>query len=501
MIINALEYLEKTAARVPDKTVYRDGTEDISFGRLLELSRRAGSCLAKRIAPRKPILVLADKNLMTPVMYFGALYAGCFYVPVGTELPAYRINLIIKTVGASLMLARECDRDFISGLEFEGEIVTYDELTASPADDAALDSIRRQVMDTDPAYVIFTSGSTGVPKGVIESHRQLIDYIEAFTEAFDLGEDEIYGNQSPLDYIAAIRDLYIPLCTGATSVFIPKKYFSIPGTLFDYINENGITAICWVVGALVLCSEFNVFASRRLETVRKVFFTGSVMPCRHLRVWQDNLPDAMFVNHYGPTEITASCTYYIVDHPVRSDESLPIGVPFRNTGIILIDEDGKEAARGEQGEICVRGTSLSLGYFRNPEKTRESFIVNPANDYYEEIIYATGDIGRYMPDGNLEFLGRKDHQIKHMGHRVELGEIETAVLSMDEIGEAVCLYNTDKQQIWLFYSGRPDKKELVPYLRERLPQFMIPRKVIQLEEMPKSFNGKINLTELRSLMK
>ncbi len=500
MNINVLEYLEKTAADYPERLVYRDEKDSITFGRLLELSRRAGSLLSKKIDPRKPVLVVAEKNLMTPVMYYGVLYAGAYYVPVSRDLPAYRINLIIKTVGASLMLAGEEDMEFVSGLDFDGEVVTAPELICADTDKAALDAVRSRAMDTDPAYVIFTSGSTGVPKGVIESHRQLIDYIEAFTEAFDLGPDEIYGNQSPLDYIAAIRDLYIPLKTGAQTVFIPKKYFSIPAALFDYINEHRVSTICWVVGALVLCSEFRVFDSKKLETVKKVIFTGSVMPCRHLRVWQDNLPDALFVNHYGPTEITASCTYYVVDHPVQDDETLPIGVPFRNTGIILLDENGREAEYGEQGEICVRGTSISLGYYRNPEKTKEAFIVNPANDVYEEIIYATGDIGRYMPDGNLEFLGRKDHQIKHMGHRVELGEIEAAVLAMPETGEAVCMYNKEKQQIWLFYSGETDQKAIGRHLREILPAFMVPRKYKKLDVLPKSFNGKINLTELRSMM-
>lgn len=147
------------------------------------------------------------------------------------------------------------------------------------------------------------------------------------------------------------------------------------------------------------------------------------MPCSHLRVWQENLPDALFVNHYGPTEITASCTWYIVDHLVSEDETLPIGQPFRNTNILLITEDGREAAPGETGEIYVQGTSLALGYYRNPEKTREVFVRNPLNPIYDETVYRTGDLGKYNERGELLFCGRKDAQIKHMGHRVELGRL------------------------------------------------------------------------------
>lgn len=275
----------------------------------------------------------------------------------------------------------------------------------------------------------------------------------------------------------------------------------MPVRLFQYLNENKVTTICWVTGALTLCSELGTFEEIRPEFVRKVFFTGSVMSCKHLRIWQENLPEAVFVNHYGPTEITASCTWYKVDHLVTEEENLPIGQPFRNTNILLITEDGKEAASGEVGEIYVQGTSLALGYYRNPEKTREVFVKNPLNPIYDEIVYKTGDLGRINKQGQLIFCGRKDDQIKHMGHRVELGEIQAAAALMPEIRQAVCLYKKEKQQIWLFYTGEEvSSREIARHLKERLPNFMIPRKFCYLENMPLNFNGKINMNELREKM-
>lgn len=502
MIINILEYLEQAQDKYAEKILYKDEENQITFRDALVKARRWGSFLSEHTAPRRPVFVVTDKTVTTPVLFFSVLYSGCFYVPIDMELPKYRLKLILDTVQADLMVTEDKFLDMAEKLGFSGKIISTGELENAEENPGKLEAVRRQVMDVDPAYVIFTSGSTGIPKGVVESHRQLIDYIEAFSETFHIEENEIFGNQSPLDYVAALRDLYLPLKAGASTVLIPKKYFSMPVRLFQYLNENKVTTICWVTGALSLCSELGTFEEIRPESVKKVFFTGSVMPCSHLRVWQENLPEAVFVNHYGPTEITASCTWYVVDHLVSEDETLPIGRPFRNTNILLITEDGREAAPGETGEIYVQGTSLALGYYRNQEKTREVFVSNPLNPIYDEIVYRTGDLGKYNEQGELLFCGRKDAQIKHMGHRVELGEIEAAALSLPEIQEAVCLYQKEKQQIWLFYTGGClSSREIAGYLRERLPNYMIPRKFCMMDEMPLNFNGKINMTELREKMK
>lgn len=500
MIINALEYLEQAQERYSKKILYKDETDCITFEDAMNTSKKWGSYLAKLTDVRKPIIVISDKSVITPMLYYAVLYSGCFYVPIDNELPEYRMKLIADTVNAEILIADEKNIDIASQIEFKGKVISTSELDKSEIDENVLTDIRSQAMDVDPAYIIFTSGSTGTPKGVVESHRQLIDYIEAFADAFDISDEDILGNQSPLDYVAALRDLYLPMKTGATTVLIPKKYFSAPVKLFEYLNDNKVTIICWVVGALTLCSEFGVFDEIKPQYLHKVFFTGSVMPCKHLKVWQNNLPGVMFVNHYGPTEITASCTYYIVDHLVTDEETLPIGKAFRNTNILLINEDGKEAKEGELGEIYVRGTSLALGYYKNKEKTKEVFVPNPLNDMYEETVYKTGDLGR-LHDGQIEFCGRKDHQIKHMGHRIELGEIENTVISMPEINEAVCLYNDKKQQIWLFFtSNEIEQREIAAYLRKRLPNFMIPRKFVHLISLPKSFNGKVDMKALKEMM-
>lgn len=498
MQINVLEYAENAAKLWPERIVYRDSQDTITFLDALNESHRVGSMLCRVLQPRRSVIVLAEKSVHVASLYLGAAAAGCFYVPLDSELPAYRLKIIFDIVQPEAVLLYKtilpCE------LNFSGKIITFEECLMCEPDLKVLAERRGSSLDTDPLYVIFTSGSSGVPKGIVASHRNVIDYIDAFAEVFGICESDVFGNQSPLDYIAALRDLYLPLKTGAETVLIPKSLFSIPLKLFEYINQNNVTVICWVAAALSLCSELGVFKQIIPDKVSKVFFTGSVLSGKHLRIWQEHLPNVMFVNHYGPTEITASCTYYIVDHKVTDNETIPIGIPFKNSGILLLNENGMPTPEGEIGEIYVQGAGVALGYFGDPEKTQQFFITNPLNPYYSEIIYKTGDLGSLLPDGNFAFHGRKDFQIKHMGHRIELGEIEAAALSVEGINDVCCLYKLEKEMIYLFFTGESDKKELAIHLRNRLPGFMVPRKFIKLNEMPKLPNGKTNIGELKGMM-
>lgn len=224
------------------------------------------------------------------------------------------------------------------------------------------------------------------------------------------------------------------------------------------------------------------------------------MPNKQLNVWRRALPDAMYVNMYGPTEIVQACTYYIIDRDFADDEPLPIGIPFKNTRIIMLNERDEKVQQGEPGELCVCGTCLALGYYRNPEKTKEAFVQNPLNDAFEEKIYRTGDIVKYNDRGELLYLSRKDFQIKHMGHRIELGEIETAFGGMQGIENCACLYDKEQSRIVMFYTGEEtDSRNLTAFLKKKLSKYMIPDHFIYCTELPYNPNGKIDRIMLKKL--
>lgn len=494
-----LGYLDSAAAHFPQKTAYQDERESITFAQIQDECKRVGSALCRVTPPGRPVVVFAEKGVHVASLYLGVAAAGCFYVPLDADLPVYRLKMILDTVAPDVILT-DREAPFLQEVGFAGRVMTLSECLSQETDPIALAQREKDQLDTDPLYVIFTSGSSGVPKGVVTSHRNVIDYIDVFADTFGIGEADIFGNQAPLDYVAALRDLYLPLRTGAKTVLLSKTLFSQPGKLFETINRHHVTTLCWVASAFSLCAELGAFEQGTLPFVRRVFFTGSVLPGRHLRIWQEQLPDAVFVNHYGPTEITASCTYHVLDHTVTDGEAVPIGIPFRNTGILLLDETGQVVPEGEMGEICVRGAGLALGYYKNPGKTDEVFVSNPSQPYIPERIYRTGDLGKQRPDGVYTFHGRRDFQVKHMGHRIELPEIEAAALSLSGIDGVCCLYKPGKEQIWLFYAGQAQKRELAVFLRDRLPSFMVPRKIVKLEALPKTASGKPDYPTLKEMM-
>ena len=258
----------------------------------------------------------------------------------------------------------------------------------------------------------------------------MIDLADQFREEFGFCEDCVFGNQAPFDFDVSVKDIYSALKNGASLYVIPKTMFSFPTKLIDYMNEKKITSVIWAVSALRILENLDVLSQKKPLWLRHVMFSGETMPVRVLNYWRTHLPDPLYVNLYGPTEITCNCTFFKVEGEFREGELLPVGRPFKNTGVFLL-EDGKEVKEpGMLGEICVKGTCLALGYYNNPEKTAEAFCQNPFNKSYPERIYRTGDLGKYDREGRLIFVSRRDYQIKHQGHRIELGEIEAAAFAL-----------------------------------------------------------------------
>ena len=421
-------------------------------------------------------------------------------MPIDEEMPAGRIQLILDNVQSPLIL---CDRETLETARTfrigEGELALFEEASRCGIDDAALEEIRDRAIDTDPIYIVFTSGSTGIPKGVAACHRSVIDYIERLSEILNLDEDTVFGNQSPLYFDACLKELYPTLKFGATTYLIPRELFSVPVKLVEYLNTYEINTICWVVSALTMISAFGTFDTVKPRFLRTVAFGSEVFPIRQFRIWREALPGAAFTNLYGPTECTGMCCYYRVERELGEDEAIPIGRPFPNREVLLLTPEGKLAGEGQEGEICVRGTALTLGYYNDPARTAESFVQNPLNTAYPERIYRTGDIGRYNEAGELVFVSRKDYQIKHMGHRIELGEIEVNVDMLPDIRMAACIYDAGKSKIVLYYVGDATEKELAAVLKTKLPRYMLPNRIFRLDAMPFTANGKIDRVTLKNM--
>lgn len=513
-MLNVLEMLEKSSKKYGKKIAFADPEDEISYEKLYVTSRKIAIYFLRNHIMQgdsydNSIVFLTEKSVKSVCAMFGAVYCNAFYSYVDLRQSANRISVILKTINPSLIITHEkvsetlseCIQEFTHmTLEemFEGiKNISYTPDYESDEDTKILSDIRKRFYDMLPLYVNFTSGSTGVPKGVVVSHSSVVKFIKAFVDTTGISSSDVIANQSPFDFDVSVKDIYGGMHKGATIQLIPRKYFTNPCVLMDYLCDRKVTTLIWAVTAICFVSIMNGLEYRKPEYINKIMFSGEVMPIKHLNKWRKFFPEATYINLYGPTEVTCNCTYHILDREYRDEETIPIGKPFKNYRVFLLDENNQLVTdNGVKGEICVSGSNLALGYLNDPEKTDEAFVYNPLISNRREIMYRTGDIGKY-DNKSLYYCSRKDNQIKHMGHRIELGDIEAATVANQGVELAACIYDKEHEKLILFYSGDISRQDLNKELRNRLPQYMIPGKTIQLEKMPINKNGKIDRKQLK----
>ena len=500
MIRNVLEYLERSAKTFPDKIALEDEHEKLTYTEYITKAKTIGTYLLRNGLEgysNKPVAVIIDRNIRSIVAFMGVVYSGNFYVPIDYTMPAERIKLIYDTLNPVTVIDARTD----TSKEVEGAIGFDEASSGADIDEELLRKVRSESIDNDPLYGIFTSGSTGVPKGVVICHRGVIDMVEAFGDTFGFDAEMVHANQAPFDFDVSVKDIYNAMKNGGSIVVVPKKLFSLPKLLLEFLVKYRANTLIWAVSALRIVSDFKALgAVEEKPHLRYVMFSGEVMPIKALNYWMDNVPDPMYVNLYGPTEITCNCTYCIIEGKQDELKALPIGKAFVNTQVVLLDEKREKPVTkpGDVGEICVGGAGLALGYWNNPEKTKEAFFQNPAITEHPSLLYGTGDMAYYNDDGNLVFAARRDFQIKHMGHRIELGEIEVALNAIPFIDTSCCLYDEKRSKIVCFYqSESDDTKAIIKFLSDKLPKYMWPNIFKRYDRLPMNKNSKIDRVKLK----
>ena len=502
MVINILSYLEASAKNFPNKIAIADDKETATFCQWHTMAKAIGTMIAhKTSVVRKPVIVFVDRKIEGLIGFMGVVESGNFYVPIDCKMPYSRVKLIhdvLSPIAAITMTTKE--DAILNAINYTGLRLKYEEAKESEEDKELLNTIRSQMIDTDPVYSIFTSGSTGVPKGVVLSHRGMIDLTEWLCDTFHFTEEDALGNQTPFYFDGSVKDICICLKSGATLNVIGKKYFTFPKTLIPFLNERKITAILWATSAIMLIGNSDILSVDLPKHLRLVTFAGEAMPAKQLKVWMQKLPNVTYANLYGPTEITVDCTYYIVDREFSDDEYIPIGNACRNMQIIVLNDNNELVGIDEPGELCVRGTGVALGYYNNKDKTQEVFVQNPLHDLYEDKIYRTGDIVKYNKYGELVFVSRKDFQIKHKGNRIELGEIEAAVNFIPEVTNAACIFDQSNDKIILFYTTNEGQElDIINLVKDKIPVYMFPEVIRHITAMPYNMNGKIDRIELKRM--
>jgi len=505
MIKNVLEYFENSVSLTPEKIAVVDGSRSITFKQLNSISKSLAYYISRFINDvNKPVAVFLPKSIEGVIADISITYSSNIYMNLDIKSPDARIKNILDLIKPVVIITNTPNINKVRSIASDSIIVNIDEAgEVSPFPEGSLFKKLKKQIDTDPYCIINTSGSTGTPKGVVLNHRSFIDFMEWAIEELKIGENEIIGSLSPAVFDIYSFELCMLMRMGSTMVILPDTQAAFPANLLSLMQEKQITFIFWVPTIMVNIANMDLLSKIPLPTLKTVWFAGEVFPTKQFNYWKKNLPEVKFVNLYGPIEITLDCTYFIVDREIRDDEPIPIGFACRNTDILILNELNKPVGINEDGELCVRGSSLAMGYYNNPEKTNAAFVQNPLNDSYPEIIYRTGDHVYINDSGEIIFKGRRDTMIKHLGYRIELGEIEHVIINTLQLVENGCIvYDFKKKEIILYYEAKTDLPiaEMRKSVSLILPKYMIPNSFIRMDKLPVNTNGKIDRLQLTNIV-
>lgn len=501
---NWIEVFEETAkANYEKKAVIHNG-DSITFGELNERARYVAKLIKEKVrVTKKPVVVLLPKSIGVVVSDLAVVYCNLIYSNLDYKTPKERLNSIVNNLSPVCIIS---DSKGISKVYIpEGmEIFLIDKIDWESDDFKSNFELDKPLqIDTDPFCIINTSGSTGVPKSVVLNHRSFFDFYDWSTETFSFSNDEIIGSLSPVVFDIFEYELTLMMARGATIVLLDNSLAAFPAKLLTVLKESNVSFIFWVPTIMVNIANMELLDKIDIPSLKTIWFAGEVFPTHQFNYWRRHFKNSVFANLYGPIEITLDCIYYILDDVIEDLSPLPIGIPCNNTGILMLNADNELCKEDEEGEICVRGTSLAMGYYNNPQKTSEAFVQNPLNKAYPELIYRTGDIGVLSSkDGLIHFKGRRDSLVKHMGYRIELGEIEHILVNkMEAVKNCCVVYNYEKKEIVLFYEKEKlNETEIRVELTKAVPKYMVPTDWREMEELPRNTNGKIDRLALSKMV-
>lgn len=499
MKINLIEFFNESVLNYGENVAVVDGERKICFK---ELGQKARS-LAKVIGDccecqNSPVALYMPKCIEAVYSDIAVTYSGNAYMNLDVKNPAERISNILNLIRPKAIITTNAYEKKIA--EIAGEdiaIINVDNVNYEEAPSVEYFSdLNSNLIDTDPYCIINTSGSTGTPKGVVLNHKSFIDFMAQTFDQYNFKEEDVIGSLSPVIFDIWSYELCLLMGRGASICVIPETYSAFPVKILQLMKQNNVSYIFWVPTIMVNIANMGLLEKVELPKLRLCWFAGEVFPTKQFNIWRHSLPQTLFCNYYGPIEITLDCVYYNIERDIPDDEPLPIGYAFRNTDILILDENNqKVTVPNKEGELCVRGTSLAMGYYNNPDKTAAAFVQNPLNHAYPEIIYRTGDLVFINDRKEIVFKGRKDSLIKHMGYRIELGEIEHIIINTLKIVKNGCVvYNHQKKEITLFYESENEitPAEFRKSIGSSLPKYMIPVVYNRLDELKRNPNGKID---------
>ncbi len=512
------ELLWRAAETRPGHPAVEDDRGTLTYAELADgVGRLAAALIARGVDSGDRVGVMMPKSADAMAGLYAVMWAGGAYVPLDVGAPTARLAYMVRNCGMKALLARASQvnriAEHLSGSAVQAVILAdVDHAPPALADKCPVPILGRadverntalrrpvEVSEHDLAYILYTSGSTGEPKGVMISHRNALAFVAWAAETLGIGPDDRLSSHAPFHFDLSVLDLYAAARAQATVVLVPEGTSLFPVRLAEWIDAQRITV--WYSVPSILVQLLNRGGLERFEypLLRRMLFAGEVFATKHLRAWMRKLPHAEWYNLYGPTE-TNVCTYYHVPSPPEGDQPIPIGRASSGDTIILRDESGRViTATGREGEIWVDGPTVAKGYWGDPVKTAGRFVVDRGLTGDDRPLYRTGDQAAWDANGDLTFLGRRDHMIKSRGYRIELGEIEAAAAGHPAVQEVCAVAIPDAEVgnriracVVLNNGARLDREAFERHLADRVPRYMVPQEVVFLPSLPKTSTGKVD---------
>lgn len=505
LIHSALEF---HALHSPQHPALSLGGSSLSYQELNESANRLAHALIDNGAGMQDrIGIYLFKSFEVAVGMYGALKAGCIFVPLDPFMPEDRLAFILDECEIQHIVVDKNTELKLENIKQSKALHVYGSAQSSSnstytwPDISSKPACNPELIMTDQAlgYIMYTSGSTGAPKGMMHSHLGSITYARWGVEHVGLTASDRVASHAPLHFDLSIFDFFSTARVGATVVLVPENVVRFPASWTKTIEDEQISVVFTVPYTLITMCTQGAMEKRNLQSLRWVLFGGEPYPPRQLKELMEKLPQTRFTNVYGPAEAPSCTCHDITEADLLTDDPLPIGLLSRNSAGIIVDDDGEETPDGTAGELCISSTTLTRGYWNQPELSEQSFLTKSGLGYFDSVYYRTGDRVVLHKDGLLRFLGRVDRMVKTRGHRVELDEVEAALTNHPLVSEAAAFVIPDKTHsqiilaaVTLQSSESGSADQLLPFVRKTLPLYAVPQDIIVMSALPHTSTGKID---------
>ena len=514
--------IDSAAQRAPDRQAIGFPGAALTFGELASQSNALANFLVDAGVRRGDrVGIFAEKSLHTATYLHGIMKAGAAYVPIDPSSSPERVAFLLRDCGIRHLISAESRLRTLRAMAKRGQAdldvelacviglaadcglpcrcVPWQEVMTAPAQLPPAVNI----VEMDLAYIIYTSGSTGEPKGIMHSHHSGLSFARWAAEIFEIGEADRLTNHAPLHFDLSTLDFFAAAVAGAATIIVPEEYLKLPASYSQLLEDHQVTVFYTVPFALIQILNAGMMDERDLSALRLIIFAGEPFSTKYLLALMERLPKVRFDNFYGPAEVNG-VTYYQVPRTGQPMESVPIGLRAETAEFLVVDGDDRPLPPGEVGELLVRSPTMMQGYWGRPDLNAKAFYHRQVSECYEHVFYRTGDLVRQLEDGNYDFLGRKDRQIKVRGYRVELDAVEAALASCALVQEAAAFVLPDDEgvqriecAVTLKAGEAVSSAELLRDLKGKLPPYALPTKLSIRCDLPRTATDKIDRRQLR----